>query len=122
MSMTAIRLGTTLAELDPWGSITGLGGEILAGDNVEAYGRFTHGTPADPISAGYFGTSKGSFRLVYPFSEQATVVTGEVKITDESTGETRHFRAGDTWFVSKGTSTVWEVLSDGFAKHYLAFA
>jgi len=121
MSLTAIKLGVTISELDSWGSLPDLGGEILEGGDVQTYGKFTHGAPTDPISAAYFGTSKGKFRLVYPFSEQATLVTGEVKITDESTGETRHFKAGDSWFVTKGTSTVWEIVSDGFAKHYLAF-
>nr|WP_253958805.1 cupin domain-containing protein [Paraburkholderia fungorum] len=98
-----------------------LGGQILEGGDVAAFGRMTHGAPTDPVSAAYFGTTKGKFRLVYPFSEQATVVEGEVRITDESTGETRSFKAGDSWFVAKGTSTVWEVVSDGFVKHYLAF-
>ncbi|OAJ57123.1 hypothetical protein A6V36_32340 [Paraburkholderia ginsengiterrae] len=122
MSFTAIKHGVALSELDAWGSLTGLGGEILDGSDVQAFGKFTHGAPTDAISAGYFGTSKGKFRLVYPFSEQATLLAGEIRITDESTGETRHFRPGDTWFVTKGTPTVWEVIGDEFTKHYLSFA
>jgi uncharacterized cupin superfamily protein len=122
MSLTAIKLGTSISELDAWGSISGLGGQILSDGDVQAYGKFTHGAPTDAISAAYFGTSKGKFRLVYPFNEQATIVSGEVKITDESTGESRTFKAGDSWFVTKGTSTVWEVASDQVVKHYLAFA
>ena len=120
MSLTAIKPGIAISELDSWGSLSGIGGEILEGSDVQAYGKFTHGAPTEPVSAAYFGTSKGRFRLVYPFSEQAVIVSGEVKITDESTGETRHFKTGDSWFVKKGTSTVWDVLSDGFVKHYLA--
>lgn len=120
MSLTAIKPGTAISELDSWGSLSGIGGEILEGGDVQAYGKLTHGAPTEPVSAAYFGTSKGRFRLVYPFDEQAVIVSGEVKITDESTGETRRFKAGDSWFVKKGTSTVWDVLSDGFVKHYLA--
>lgn len=122
MSLIPLKQGTTLSELDAWGNLAELGAEILEGGQVQAFGKPTHGAPTDPISAAYFGTTKGKFRLVYPFSEQASLVTGEVRITDESTGETRHFKAGDAWFVAKGTSTVWEVLTDGFTKHYLAFA
>ncbi|MBK0035778.1 DUF861 domain-containing protein [Erwinia sp. S43] len=122
MSLTIIKQGTTLSELDSWGSLKDIGAEILEGGDVQAFGKFTHGTPNAPIGAAYFGTSKGKFRLVYPFSEQATLVQGEVRIADESTGQTTLFKAGDSWFVTKGTSTVWEVLSDGFVKHYLSFA
>jgi len=43
-------------------------------------------------------------------------------LTDESTGVTTRFKAGDSWFVEKGTPVLWEVVSDaGFVKHYLAF-
>ncbi|WP_233849495.1 cupin domain-containing protein [Paraburkholderia sp. HD33-4] len=122
MSLTSIKLGTSISELDSWGSVSALGSQILGDGDVKAYGKFTHGAPTDPVSAAYFGTSKGKFRLVYPFSEQATIVKGEVKITDESTGEARTFKTGDSWFVTKGTSTIWEVLSDEIVKHYLAFA
>lgn len=122
MSLTAIQFGTKLSQLESWGSLTGIGGEILDGGDVQAFGKMTHGAPTDAVSAGYFGTAKGKFRLVYPFSEQATIVTGEVRITDESTSEAREYKAGDTWFVTKGTSTVWEVLGDEVVKHYLVFA
>lgn len=121
MALTPIQQDITIKQLDAWGSLTGIGGEILDGSDVQAYGKMTHGAPTDAISAGYFGTSKGKYRLVYPFNEQATILQGEVRITDESTGESKLYRAGDTWFVTKGTSTVWEVLRDGYTKHYLSF-
>ncbi|CAK7057663.1 MAG: hypothetical protein KER_02433 [Kerstersia gyiorum] len=121
MALTPLQQGTTIKELDSWGSLTSIGGEILEGGDIQAYGKMTHGAPTDAISAGYFGTGKGKYRLVYPFNEQATILQGEVRITDESTGESKLYRTGDSWFVTKGTSTVWEVLSDGYTKHYLSF-
>lgn len=121
MALTPLQQGTTIKELDSWGSLTGIGGEILEGGDIQAYGKMTLGAPTDAISAGYFGTGKGKYRLVYPFNEQATILQGEVRITDESTGESKLYRTGDSWFVTKGTSTVWEVLSDGYTKHYLSF-
>lgn len=121
MSMTPLKKGITLKELDAIGPITGLGGELLDDKPVEAFIRMTHGGPTDAISAGYFGTTGGHYRLVYPFSEQATVLSGVVRITDESTGVTTEYRAGDSWFVQQGTSTRWEVDEEGYTKHYLAF-
>lgn len=76
MAITVIRHGITLDELDAWGSVADLGSEILEGE-VKAFGKMTAGAPTDPVSAAYFGTTAGKFRMTYPFSEQATVVSGE---------------------------------------------
>jgi hypothetical protein len=35
--------------------------------------------------------------MVYPFTEQATAVTGEVVLTDESSGQSTRYKAGDGW-------------------------
>lgn len=45
---------------------------------------------------------------------------GEVKITNEATGETAYDKAGDACFVASGTNTLREVVSDSFTRHYLA--
>lgn len=119
MAITVIRHGITLDELDAWGSVADLGSEILEGE-VKAFGKMTAGAPTDPVSAAYFGTTAGKFRMTYPFSEQATVVSGEVRLTDESTGQSTLYKAGDSWFVSKGTPVLWEVADGGFVKHYYA--
>jgi len=122
MGLISLKNGITLNELDSWGSITDLGSEVIEGD-VKAFGKMTHGAPTDPISAAYFGTTKGKFRMTYPFSEQATVLSGELLLTDESTGITTRFKTGDSWFVAKGTPILWDIVSEtGFVKHYLAFA
>jgi len=121
MAMTTLVRGKSLAELDAWGSFKNIGAEILEGGDVQAFGKPTFGAPTDAINAGYFGTTKGKYRLVYPFSEQATLLQGEVCITDETTGQSRVYRPGDSWFITKGTSTLWDVRSEGFTKHYLSF-
>lgn len=121
MSLISLPQGTALTDLTELGPLTALGAEIIEGGDVRFYGKGTFGAPTDAINAGYFGTTKGRYRLVYPFNEQATLLSGEVRITDESTGVTTLFKAGDSWFVTKGTSTLWEVISDGYTKHYLAF-
>lgn len=119
MALTVVQNGITLDQLDAWGTVADLGSEILEGE-VKCFGKMTAGAPTDPVSSAYFGTTKGKFRMTYPFNEQATVVTGEIILTDESTGQSSRFKAGDTWFVTKGTPVLWEVLSDSFVKHYYA--
>jgi len=119
MALTAIKQGITLDQLDAWGTVADLGSEILEGE-VRAFGKMTAGAPTDPVSAAYFGTTKGKFRMTYPFNEQATVVSGELRLTDESTGHSQTYKTGDTWFVTKGTPVLWEVLSESFVKHYYA--
>lgn len=117
--MIPIKQDITLDELDAWGTVADLGSEILEGDG-KAYGRMTFGAPTDAVSAGYFGVTKSKFRMVYPFNEQATVVFGEVVLTDEATDRSTRYKAGDSWFIEKGTSVLWEVVSDGLIKHYFA--
>ncbi|KMT57178.1 cupin domain-containing protein [Pseudomonas fildesensis] len=119
MTLTTLKHNIQLSELDAWGTVADLGSEILEGE-VRAFGKMTFGAPTDAVSSAYFGTTQGKFRMVYPFTEQATVVTGEVLLTDESTGQSTRYKVGDSWFVTKGTPVLWEVLSESFVKHYFA--
>ena len=121
MSLNTLSTPITIQDLTPIGNVTVLGSTILEGECL-AYVKGTLGAPTDAVSAGYFGTSQGKFRMIYPFNEQATVVLGEVSLTDESTGLTTHYKAGDSWLVSSGTPVLWEVSSPVFIKHYLAAA
>ena len=116
-----IKQGIRIAELDAWGTVADLGSEILEGEG-KAFGRMTFGAPTDPLSAGYFGVTRSRFRMVYPFHEQATVVSGEATLTDESSGQSTTYRAGDSWFVARGTPVLWDVTSEAFVKHYFAVA
>ena len=101
--------------------MTDLGSQLLEGDG-KAFGKMTFGAPTGPVSSAYFGTTQRTFRRVYPFTEQATVVTGEVLLTDETSGQQTRFKAGDSWFVTKGTAVLWEIVSPSFVKHYFAVA
>jgi len=122
MSLTVLKAGIRPDELQPWGNAAALGFEIIEGAG-ELYGQMTFGAPTDPIHAAYFAISQGKYRVTYPFAEQATVLSGELLITDESTGITSRFKAGDSFFVEKGTRLVMEAVNkDGFVKHYLAFS
>ena len=101
--------------------MTDLGSQLLEGDG-KAFGKMTFGARTGPVGSAYFGTTQRTFRRVYPFTEQATLVTGEVLLTDETTGLQTRFKAGDSWFVTKGTVVLWEIVSPIFIKHYFAVA
>jgi len=118
MSLQSLSTALTLADLLPIGTVADLGSTILEGE-VKAYFRPTLASPSDPVHAGYFGASRGKFRMIYPFTEQATVIVGEVTMTDEITGKISHYKAGESWLVLKGTPVLWDIQSDTFIKHYL---
>lgn len=117
--MLSIKAGTPIPELESWGTVADLGSTITEGE-VLAFGKITSGTPTSPVSAGYFACTKGAFNMEYPFTEQAIVLEGECLLTNRATGESVHYKAGDAWFVEKGTPISWKILTDRFVKHYLA--
>lgn len=119
--MTITRITTSLHQQDlhPIGSVANLGATVEAGD-VQAFALGTFGGPTDPVSAGYFGATRGTFRMTYPFNEQATVVQGSVRLTDVAAGTSVTYDVGDSWFVTQGTEVLWEIQSDFFVKHYFA--
>lgn len=119
MMMLKISKDITLEQLDSWGTVIDLGSELVEGDG-KAYGKFTLGNPELPSNGGYFGVTKSVFRMTYPFSEQATIVKGEVTLTNEDTGEKWTFKEGESWLVEKGTKVLWEVNSEYFIKHYFS--
>ena len=78
------------------------------------------GEPTDNLNCGVFSCTRGSFVMEYPFAEHATVWEGSATLTNERTGESVQYQAGDSWFVEKGTPVRWDITSDRFVKHYLA--
>jgi hypothetical protein len=119
MRITQINTSLRKQDLHPIGSVSNLGATVEAGD-VQAFVKGTFGGPTDPVSAGYFGVTHGTFRMTYPFNEQATVVQGSVKLTDVAAGTSVTYNVGDSWFATQGTEVLWEIQSDFFVKHYFA--
>lgn len=119
--MFAILQATPAPELASWGTVADLGSTILEGDCL-ASGKMVFGAPDAPVSCAFFAVTKGTFRMTYPFNEHAVVVEGELTLTDEGTGIATKYKAGDAWFVEKGTTVLWEIHSDRFVKNYLAVA
>lgn len=119
MSITRITHSIRQQDMHPIGSVANLGATVEAG-GVQAFAQGTFGGPTDPVSAGYFGVTRGTFRMTYPFNEQATVVQGSVRLTDVAAGTSVTYDVGDSWFVTQGTEVLWEVQSDFFVKHFFA--
>lgn len=119
MSLIQISPAIRQQDMHPIGPVTNLGATIESGD-VQAFAAGTFGAPTGPVSAGYFGVTRGVFRMSYPFNEQAVVVQGSVRLTDVATGTSRTYNAGDSWFVTQGTEVLWEVQSEFFVKHFFA--
>jgi uncharacterized cupin superfamily protein len=119
--MYSIKPDENVPDMEELGTVADLGATILEGE-AKVSGLLTHGSPTSPVSAGWFGCTRGRFDMVYPFTEQATVVTGEVTLRNGLTGEAVRYRAGDSWFVQKGTPVTWEIHTARFVKHYFAVA
>jgi hypothetical protein len=97
--------------LDPatfksFGTPGDLGGKVLSGD-PQLSGRvdFLKG----PETAGLFMATTGKVEITFPFNEHATILHGELTLTDTATGETRSLKAGDSYFVKQGQVVIWDV-------------
>lgn len=117
--MQPLKLTTDTSAMQSVGSVANLGSEVIEG-NPEATVQFLVGNPETNIAVGLFGCSKGTFRMVYPFTEHATVLTGRVTLKNEATGVEAQYGPGDSWFFEKGTSVLWTVESDDFVKNYMS--
>jgi len=87
------------------GSPEGLGGRVLEG-NPEIFARVDHSR--NGTTAGLFKATRGKIEIYFPFTEHATILEGEVTITDE-TGQSHTYKAGDSYFIRQGQVVIWEV-------------
>jgi hypothetical protein len=92
--------------LKPIDSSVDLGGRVLSG-NPQLYSRVDHN--ANGMMAGLFMATTGVVEIKFPFSEHATILRGEVTLTDVATGQTRSLKAGDSYFVRQGQVVIWDV-------------
>ncbi|WNG31302.1 DUF861 domain-containing protein [Cystobacter fuscus] len=91
--------------LRPLGDPEDIGGEVLEGNPVlSARVDFSE----QGMMAGIFKATTGKVRIHFPFSEHATILEGEVTLTDE-TKQTRTLKKGDSYFIRQGQTIVWDV-------------
>jgi uncharacterized cupin superfamily protein len=106
-------------DLDSWGTPEDIGATTLEGP-IQVAGKLLFGTLQTPVSGGLYSATRGRYRVVYPFHEHATLLDGELAITDEATGQTNVYGPGDSWIIAKGSAVIWEIRSDLIRKSYLA--
>jgi uncharacterized cupin superfamily protein len=93
------------SELIDLGPPAGLGGLVLEGDpKIAARVDYAEGA----LLAGVFQATRGKVLIHFPFSEHATILHGEVELTDEW-GNSARLRPGDSYFITQGSNIVWEV-------------
>ena len=119
MKMTPFKLDMDHKTLDDWGAPEVIGAETLEGD-VRVAGSFDLGSPEGTVFGGLYSATKGKYRVVYSFHEHATLLYGELTLTDEHTSKSVSYGPGDSWIIAKGTPVVWEVRSDRICKSYIA--
>ncbi|MFK0206349.1 cupin domain-containing protein [Agrobacterium sp. NPDC090283] len=107
------------SSLDSWGTPEDIGATTLEGD-VRVSGRFDIGTAETAIFGGLFSATRGKYRVVYPFHEHATVLSGHIELTDEVSGTTVVYGPGDSWIIAKGTAIIWTIRSETVSKSYIA--
>jgi uncharacterized cupin superfamily protein len=93
------------SELVDLGPPEGLGGTVLEGDpKISARIDYAAGN----LLAGVFQATSGTVLIHFPFSEHATITSGEVTLTDQS-GNSAHLGEGDSYFITQGSIILWEV-------------
>jgi hypothetical protein len=94
-----------MSSLVSFGPPEALGGQVLAG-SPQLYGRidFAQGN----LMGGLFMATTGVIRVTFPFTEHATILAGEVTLTD-ATGQVHDYKAGDSYIIRQGSVILWDV-------------
>jgi uncharacterized cupin superfamily protein len=96
------------------GAPENLGGKTLEGKpEILAQVDFKEGG----LTAGLFMATRGKVEVTFPFSEHATILEGEVILTDES-GQTHTYRPGDSYFIKQGQVVIWDVKGERVIKSF----
>jgi uncharacterized cupin superfamily protein len=100
------------------GAPSDLGGRVLEGD-PKISARIDY--QANGMTAGIFEATTGKVEINFPFTEHATIVEGEVIITDED-GKTHTYKPGDTYFIKQGQVVIWDVRGPRVRKSFFNIA
>jgi len=93
------------SELVDLGPPEALGGTVLSGDpHISARVDLAE----DGLLAGVFQATQGTVLIHFPFTEHATILEGEVALTDED-GHHELLQPGDSYLIHQGSVILWEV-------------
>lgn len=99
------------------GDPASLGGTVLQGaPRLTARIDYQEGG----MMAGVCEVTTGTVRIDFPFTEHATILEGEVRITDES-GRAHTYRPGDSYLIREGQVVLWEVAGPRIRKSFFNF-
>jgi uncharacterized cupin superfamily protein len=106
-TMIVYRAGDRVAEseLVDLGPPANLGATVLEGD-PKISARIDYA--AGELLAGVFQATRGNALITFPFTEHATILHGEVQLTDQW-GNKARLEAGDSYFIKQGSVILWEV-------------
>ena len=112
--MIAFKLEHEKMDLDVWGPPERLSAVTLEGTPI-MHGKALYSGGNGSISAGIYEVTRGKFKVIYPFHEHATVLEGEVVLSDEN-GNSFTYGPGDSWFCHQGEVITWDVRSERLRK------
>jgi uncharacterized cupin superfamily protein len=117
MKVYSPRAAVDISTLASLGPPEALGGQVLSG-KPEIFGRvdFHEGN----LMGGLFMATTGLIRVTYPFTEHATILEGEVTLTD-ATGNTQTFRPGDSYIIRQGQVILWDVKGKHVIKSFFNY-
>jgi uncharacterized cupin superfamily protein len=69
------------------------------------------------MTAGLFMATRGKVEVTFPFTEHATILEGEVLLTDES-GQSHTYRPGDSYLIKQGQVVIWDVKGERVIKSF----
>ena len=96
------------------GNPADLGGRVIEGDpRISARIDLRDSN----LTAGVFQATTGVVEITFPFTEHATILEGEVTITDES-GLRHAFKKGDSYLIRQGAVVLWDVKGDRVRKSF----
>lgn len=114
--MIAFKASEPKQSLDVWGPPERLAAVTLEGAPI-MHGVHLYGSGEEPLSSGIYEVTKGKFKVVYPFHEHATVLDGEVILSDEE-GHSVLYGPGDSWFCHQGEVITWDVQTETLRKSF----
>jgi uncharacterized cupin superfamily protein len=69
------------------------------------------------MMGGIFEATTGTVEVTFPFTEHATILEGEVTITDAD-GNTHTYRPGDSYLIEQGQVVTWDVPGERVRKSF----
>ncbi len=114
--MIIYRAGDKVAdsELVDLGPPEDLGATVLDGD-PKISARFDYAEGG--LLGGVFQATRGKARINFPFTEHATILNGEVELTDQW-GNYARLEAGDSYVITQGSIILWEVRGHSVQKTF----